>query len=351
MSWYQPFLYPFALTYSGITHLRNRLFELGVFKQTTAPLLTLIIGNLSVGGTGKTPMVEFLIKKLRDEHDIAVLSRGYGRKTSGYFQADASHGPNEIGDEPFQIYHRFAEKIPVYVGEDRIAAIKQIVASNKTVDVLLLDDAFQHRSLKGDLNILLTTFQKPFFDDYILPMGRLRESCKGAKRADFIIVTKTPAAVSEQKKQAYIQEISKYSKAPIFFSGLKYGKPRNVSNSNIKLGKQVILLSGIADDSQLYDYVKTNFHIIDRLKYPDHYSYKESDLKKIKELVVKHPEAVVLTTEKDAVKLKKLLSHKYLAEIPIFALPIQIAIADMDTEILFQHIEKLKTEKFKVGEI
>lgn len=185
-------LAPFTLLYQSITSIRNKLYDSGKWHSATFNLPVINVGNLNVGGSGKTPHIEYIIALLRSQYKIATLSRGYGRKTKGFLIASESSSVTEIGDEPAQIKDKFPDII-VSVGEDRLLAIPQLLRKYPDTDVILLDDAFQHRSVRPGLNILLTTFDKPFYEDHVLPLGRLRESPQGYKRADIIIVTKCPA--------------------------------------------------------------------------------------------------------------------------------------------------------------
>ncbi|PSL04942.1 tetraacyldisaccharide 4'-kinase [Cecembia rubra] len=331
MRWYDPLLYPFALLYGGVTALRNRLFDKGLKKSISFSVPTIVVGNLNVGGSGKTPMVELLIEYLKDDFQLATLSRGYGRKSRGFLIGEVHMGPDELGDEPFQIFSKYGKCLTVAVGEDRVKAISKIISLRPETNLILLDDAFQHRYVKGDINILLTTYQKPFFEDSILPLGTLREDPKGADRADLVIVTKTPAGVSEEVKNRYRETICKYTKGKIAFAGIRYGKPFPLFGESFEENKNVILVSGIANDRLLYQEVSKSYKVVERLSFGDHYYYKVSDVLRIQQLAKSRENCMVLTTEKDAAKLKNEAFQKYLSEIPIFVLPIQV---QLDSEIL-----------------
>lgn len=351
MRWYEPLLYPFAVIYDRITHYRNRMFETGKKKSISFLIPTIVVGNLNVGGSGKTPMVEFLIDLLIPHLKIATLSRGYGRKTKGFLLANSQLGPTEIGDEPFQIFEKFGKDVAVAVGEKRILAIPEIIYQKPETELILLDDAFQHRYVKGDYNILLTTFQKPFFKDRIIPLGTLRENMNGAKRADVIVVTKCPNELSEGDKKLYNDEINKITKVPVLFSGIEYGSPFPIFNQKFKLLKNIILVSGIANNDLFVSEVKGRFQVLETITFEDHHRYNETDLIKISSLVKRHQDCMVLTTEKDAVKLKNKSFYKYLAEIPIFALPIKIKLEEKDKAFLFKQITKTVKDKAYIREI
>ncbi|QDH79558.1 tetraacyldisaccharide 4'-kinase [Echinicola soli] len=341
---YHLLLYPFSFLYDGITRLRNRMFDRGVKKSVVFRIPTVVVGNLSMGGTGKTPMVEFLIRAFKDNYAVATLSRGYGRKTAGYLLADQSSGPAEIGDEPFQIYSKFGSEISVAVGEQRAEAIPQIIAGCPETELVILDDAFQHRYVKGDFNLLLTTFQRPFFTDHVVPMGMLRENRSGANRAHAVVVTKCPENLDEATKFQFVQKILGYAPkdCPVFFAGLEYGQPYNIRSNKEEPIQEVILLSGIANNSLLQKKVGETYELLETLEYSDHHHYTERDMGKISERfnIHKDKSPVLLTTEKDAVKLKADKLLRYLQEIPIFALPVQVKMEEEEKNTLLEHVTK-----------
>ncbi len=353
MRWYEPMLYPFAFLYDGATRFRNRMFDTGQKKSTVFSIPTLVVGNLSLGGTGKTPMIEFLIELLKDKYTLATLSRGYGRKSTGFMMAKETIGPNEVGDEPFQIFTKYGNEIAVAVGEERILAVPQIIISRPETGLILLDDAFQHRYIRADNYILLTTYQKPFFRDSILPLGTLRENPTGAKRADLIVVTKCPDHITEEEKAAFEAEIRKYAKpnCPIFFAGLKYGEPYPVFGEMNQVKNKTVLVSGIAGDNILKEEVGSRYELVEVLTFPDHHKYTLQDAKKIQGKINLHKDAVVLTTEKDAGKLKDPKFHEYLGEIPIFAIPIKVVFAPKEREFILNQINKIVKDKGYICEI
>lgn len=348
MPWYSVFLLPFSFLFRLITACRNFLYEREILKSFKSPIPTLVVGNLSVGGTGKTPMVEFLIKNLKSEVSLASLSRGYGRKTKGFIQATADSTADQLGDEPLQIFRKFGSEIPVFVGEDRVNALNQIREIADEIDLVILDDAFQHRKLSPDFKILLTPFSKPFFEDQLLPAGRLRESRQGAIRADLIVVTKCHENLSEQVKAEYGNQIAKYSsgKVPVYFSSIGYGKPYPVVGLAKEMNPSVILISGLADDRLFVEYCQRSFKVVEKFSFGDHHDYTLEDAQKFMQTINKFAseKPVLLTTEKDADKLKFLAKQGLLKEIPIFALPIQVVFAPHEQESLLRHIR----EKFNI---
>ncbi len=344
MPWYAYLLAPAAFLFHGITAVRNFLFDRGLIRSQKSPIPTLVVGNLSVGGTGKTPWVEFLVTKLRDEVKLGTLSRGYGRKTNGFLQVLPASLPAEVGDEPLQIYQQFKGEVPVFVGEDRVGATQKIQQIFPDLQLLILDDAFQHRKLNPDFRIVLTPYSSPFSKDYLLPMGRLRESRAGAKRADVIVVTKCPADLSQDEKIKLAGALAPYlnSEADLFFSSLTYGKPYQVSGPKQTDFTAVIALAGLANNEPFFTYCKQQFAVVDTFSFSDHYAYKPEDAGQILEVLGQEigQHAVLLTTEKDAVKLKSLAATEMWSKIPIFALPIQVALDPSQEVQLLQRLRK-----------
>jgi tetraacyldisaccharide 4'-kinase len=237
---------PIGLLYGAITSLRNFFFRVKILKKYQPPIFTLSVGNLQIGGTGKTPHVEYLIDLFKNE-EIAVLSRGYGRKTTGFLQANKNSTPQTIGDEPFQIYNKYADSVNVYACEDRPKGVLEIMKIRKPA-VILLDDAFQHQYISPHLNVLLTTYQQPFTQDEMLPFGRLREFKENANRADAIVVTKCPEEVDAKYKDFIISEIRDFidDDKPVFFSRFSYQNMIGYNSQVFDSNKEVVLISGIA---------------------------------------------------------------------------------------------------------
>lgn len=344
MPWYAVALFPFSILYRWITSVRNFLYDRGIWKSYSSPIPTLVVGNLSVGGTGKTPMVEFFVRHLSSEIPLATLSRGYGRKTKGFLQAKPSSSPSEIGDEPLQIYRKFEARIPVFVGEDRVNAVREIQRSNPSLKLILLDDAFQHRRLNPDIKVLLSPFSSPFFKDQLMPSGKLRESRFGARRADVIVVTKCPLDLTESEKSVYKNQISRYAgkDKPIYFASLNYGPPIAIIGKHFPENPSFFLVSGLADDRLFADYCQKKFNVAGRISFPDHQDYGVKEVKKIVQAIekVNSSNPLILTTEKDAEKLKSLAEQGYLKEIPIFALPIEVNMSPHEQESLLCIIRK-----------
>jgi len=349
MHFYDPLLYPFAVLYQAATGFRNKLFDTGTKKSTVFEVPVVVVGNLSLGGTGKTPMVEFLIRTLQGQVNLGVISRGYRRKSNGFVLADDSSTVDELGDESFQIFQKYGETVSVAVGEERALAIPMLLAERPTTNLVLLDDAFQHRYVKGDCYLLLTTFQNPFFRDRILPLGTLRESASGAQRADVVIVTKCPPGMSEDIKNEYRTKIRKFSRkdTPILFSAIKYETPVPVLSNGKRINETVIVVSGIASNEVMLDWVNHHYKVVEVLAFPDHHRYSVMDVEKIMETYRKFKDSQpsIITTEKDAVKLKADLFLPYWSEIPIFALPIAVDLSREDEAVIEKMVQQVIKEK------
>jgi tetraacyldisaccharide 4'-kinase len=321
MRFLTPLLYPFGVLYDVITRIRNRLYDTGRKPSAAFNLPMIGVGNLSTGGTGKTPMIEYLIHLFEGRYRIATLSRGYGRKTKGVRIAGQGDNASTIGDEPFQFYRKFHNKIVVAVGEERVFAVPQILQEHPAVNLILLDDAFQHRRIKPSFQILLTDYSHLFVNDYLLPAGRLREGRSGASRADAIVVTKCPSNISDEKMMEISSAIRKYSSKAVFFATVSYRNIQAVSHASPYRPENIVLVSGIAHPETLEKYVSKNHKLISHFAFRDHHHYREGELIHICETATK-ANAVVLTTEKDLVKMDLEIFRK--SSVPLFFLPIEI---------------------------
>ncbi len=348
-------LFPFAILYDGITRLRNKAYDSQKLRSISFESTLITVGNLTVGGTGKTPHVEYLIRLVQNKFKTATLSRGYGRKTKGVIIADKTATAQKIADEPMQFYLKYGNRITVAVGESRLLAIPEIVFHQPDNEVILLDDAFQHRAVLSDFQILLSDFHRPFYQDFVLPAGRLRESRSGAKRADMIIVSKCPENLEIKQKKEIQKHIEKYCRpnTPIFFTGIRYLTPVSFSENFQKISSKIILLTGIAQTKSLEEKLSENFEIIEHLRFPDHADYTPKRLKIIRQtfekLSYKHADLCILTTEKDFVKLKTPDLKEFWESFPFFYLPIEIYFLDNSNEfnklILNVILEKINLKK------
>lgn len=308
-------LFPFAILYGFITSIRNFLFDKGILKSYSFDVPIIAVGNLSVGGTGKTPQIEYLIRLLSPNYKIATLSRGYKRQSEGFVLADSTSNAAILGDEPFQFYTKF-NNIQVAVDADRKNGIEQLLSQANKPDIILLDDAFQHRKVKAGFYILLTSYGDLYSDDFMLPTGNLRESRNGSKRANVIIVTKCPATLSLDEQNRIKNKLQLDSRQELYFSYIDYD---DCIYSEDKIMKVIearnvnkLLLAGIAKPEPFFEYLQHEKE--ECLVYPDHHHFSEKDLLEIEN---KAQGKIIITTEKDFVRLKKSIPKEQLFYLPI----------------------------------
>lgn len=309
--WLRYLLLPFSLLYATGVFIRNLLYDLGIFTSLPYRTPTLCVGNLSVGGTGKTPMIEYLIRMLKG-HKTAVLSRGYKRKSRGFILAGPHNTVEDLGDEPFQLYQKFPN-ITVAVDADRRHGIAQLQHLAQP-DIILLDDAFQHRSVKPTLSILLTTYDCLFTKDWYLPTGTLRDEKRQAKRANIIIVTKSPATLSQTQQTAITHQLHPQPHQQVLFSHLTYkGDLKGTSNPRLTLAQlpkeKIALVTGIATPEPLVNHLNAMGIAFQHFNYPDHHNFTEQDVKRFKAF------PLVLTTEKDYTRLQGKIEPLHYIEI------------------------------------
>ena len=315
-------LFPFSLIYGLVTALRNYLYDVGYKKSISFDVPVISVGNLTVGGTGKTPMVEYLIRLLKDEYNLATLSRGYGRKTRGFRLARASDNAQTLGDEPFQFYMKFSPEVTVAVAEDRSVGISLVLAEEGS-KVILMDDAFQHRSVQADWSILLCDYNRPFYKDILLPAGRLRESRLGAKRANVIVVTKCPPDIDPCTRKVIEAMIRQYAgeSAPVYFTTFKYGFPAGEPPFIEQSKNPVVAFSGLAQNGVFQNHVAQNFDMKEFLSFPDHHAYSHQDIQKIEKALKSYRLACLLTTEKD---MARLIHNPIIKYWPLYVIPIEV---------------------------
>jgi tetraacyldisaccharide 4'-kinase len=334
-------LFPISLIYIVITSFRNWLFDVKIKREFRFSLPIINIGNLSMGGTGKTPHTEYLIRLLKNNHKLATLSRGFGRKEFGFKIADDESTSKQIGDEPLQFYKKFGKDITVAVESDRVKGVMDICYAKEETDLVLLDDAYQHRAINPGFNILLTDYNKPFFSDYVLPVGNLRELRKGKKRADVIVVTKCVDFESVDKGYL-IDKIRPNNGQKVYFSKVVYGliQPFNTEMSSLNNSSQnVILVTGIASPKPLFDHLHKTHDILEHCKFNDHYQFNEKDIDDIHNLLVKFADKkpIIITTEKDAMRLIGGSFESEILKQPWFYQTIEVEIdnkEEFDKEIL-----------------
>ncbi len=316
-------LLPFSILYGGILGIRNKLFDKKIWRSATFDFPLICIGNLSLGGTGKTPMVEYLVKMLQEKYQVATLSRGYKRKTKGFFIANENSKTSDIGDEPMQIYKKFPG-ITVAVDEERVMGIPKILNDKPGTEIIILDDAFQHRQVAAGFNILLTESDHLYTKDFLLPAGNLRDIKKSSERADIIVVTKCKPNLNEDGRKDLIKELNPLPKQKVFFTKIKYETPYHLFTKEkyiLQAGNHVLLVCGIANPKNLEEEVKPKVASVQMIRFNDHHVYDTMDLKKINDEFSKIESSlkIILTTEKDAPRLLKFENE--LKGLPIFVLP------------------------------
>ena len=333
MNW-RRFLLPFSGLYWIGTSVRNLFYNMGMMRSSSFKIPIINVGNLSVGGTGKSPHIMYLIDLLKDEKLIATLSRGYGRKTKGFLIANYSSKVYDIGDEPMQFFQRFKNRILIAVCEDRAFGAQKLI-DHYNAEAILLDDAYQHRGIKAGFNILLTDYNNPYYKDFLLPAGDLRESRSGVRRADIIIVTKCPDRISEEKHKEISKKIKLRSHQQLFFSKIVYdnkliGKLDNVEKSTWK-NLNVILVTGIAKTDVLVKFAEENFANVLHLEYPDHHNFSQSEIEYIYKRYEdtegrKRFDKIIMTTEKDYMRLME----ESMIKNDLYYIPISIDINDKE---------------------
>jgi len=318
-------LLPFALVYWFVITIRNWMYNKKILHSTSFALPLICIGNLSVGGTGKSPMVEYLVRLLKDKFKVATLSRGYKRRTKGYALANETSDALDIGDEPMQFHIKFPD-VPVAVGEERLDAIPQLLHDRPETQVIILDDAFQHRAIKAGLNILLTDYNNLFTRDFYLPTGDLRDLKSEYKRAEIIIVTKCNPDLSDIEKQNLVKEINPGPGQSVFFTAIQYGQPYHIltrSGFSFTNNTEVLLVSGIANPRPLKLMLEKYSKAYHMLQYPDHRIFTIDDLKEIRKkfMAMDAVDKIILTTEKDAVRLVKFNTE--ITGLPLYIIPVR----------------------------
>lgn len=323
-------LFPLTIWYAVAIGIRNLFFRTGVFKQERHVIPTICVGNLSTGGTGKTPHVEYLIRLLGDKVNLAVLSRGYGRKTNGFILANQSATAQTIGDEPLQYYKKF-KNIRIAVCESRNEGVEKLQQLPNPPEVIILDDAFQHKSIVPSFKILLTEYAKPFYKDCILPFGNLREFRSASHTADIVVVTKCPKTLTASEKQRISNKVNARSGQKVLFSSIQYGNPVALTDFVFSDFDQLLIVTGIANPQPLYDFFEQDYPT-ERMVFPDHHTYSEKDILNIRKRFeeVSSLKKAIITTEKDAMRLNGILEFKLLNNIPIFYIPIEVYFPDSE---------------------
>lgn len=345
-------LFPFSMLYGIITMLRNKLYDWQIIKSYSPHIISICLGNLNTGGTGKTPHTEYLIRLLQKKYNLAVLSRGYGRKTKGYRLISDMDTAQTTGDEPLQYFKKFPD-IKVAVCEKRHIGITNLLNKFPELKLILLDDAYQHRKVNPSIRILLTEYASPYFTDFVLPAGNLREYRCNYKKADIIVVTKTPHHISDTDKEKFIHKINPLRNQTIFFSSYTYQKAYNLENNPIEFPKNaaIMLLTGIANPKPLYQYLSYKLNIHETLYFNDHHAFTYNDLIKINAIFnkISSKPKYIITTEKDYIRLLQLKKDIEQLQLPICYIPIEVSFQlenkrDFDANLLALINKKLNNK-------
>ncbi len=318
-------LFPIGFIYAFIIYLRNFLYDRRILKSIEFDVPVISVGNIRVGGTGKTPLTEYIAALISGKYKACLLSRGYGRVTDGFRMVSEGDSFLTVGDEPVQLFRKFGNSLSVAVGEDRLLAIPEILSEMNERAVIILDDAFQHRSVKPSMNIILTTWASPFYKDYIMPYGFLRESRNSALRADCIVISKCPPGISITEMEDIKNSVRRYAPGKdIFFGYIEYDNPVHFAGPGTHPGNHLVLVTGIADPGPLISHVSKKFNVSKHLKFGDHHIFNKRDCLLVKSEfeAIKSPDKSVLMTEKDMVRFSmenfdELLNHVSMFYIPI----------------------------------
>ncbi|MGQ9846152.1 MAG: tetraacyldisaccharide 4'-kinase [Bacteroidales bacterium] len=327
-------LYPLSWIYAFVVGIRHLFYNLGIFSSKEFDLPILCVGNITVGGTGKTPHVEAIVRILKEHYNVAVLSRGYKRKSKGYKEVFVDSKVIEVGDEPLQIKQKFPD-ITVAVSENRRKGIQTLMKKNDPkIDVIILDDGYQHLAVKAGIYILLVDFNNPIYEDKMLPYGTLRESIHHKSKAHMVIVTNTPTELKPIERRIIQKKLELFPYQYLFFSYVKYKSPvvvfpeyQSVIKYNFSKFKYVVLLvTGIANPKPLHDNIKRFASDIIEITFPDHYYFKSKDIRTIVDTFnsIREEKKIIITTEKDSIRLREAPNNELLFDLPIFYIPIEI---------------------------
>ncbi len=318
-------LIPLSIIYGFIIWLRNKLFDKNILRSASFNFPVICVGNLAVGGTGKTPMTEYLIRLLEQNYIVATLSRGYKRKTKGFAIAEENTTAIDIGDEPMQLHKKFPN-VTIAVAEERVVGIPQLLHAKPKTEVIILDDAFQHREVRAGLNIILTDYQNLYTRDFILPAGDLRDAKSSSKRAHIIIVTKCKSHLNDEEKEKIINELKPLPDQKIYFTKIEYSSPYHLFTKETKFLEpetNVLLVCGIANPKPLQEILTSYSASYELLFFKDHHIFTIDDLQEIKNQFskIESQNKIILTTEKDGVRLAKYESE--LKQLPIYIIPMR----------------------------
>jgi tetraacyldisaccharide 4'-kinase len=346
--------FPFAVIYGIITSLRNLLYDWKFLKSKSVDVHTICVGNLAVGGTGKTPHVEYLINILQNDFKIAILSRGYKRKTSGFIQATNTSTAFDIGDEPLQ-YKTKNPQLEVCVDANRVNGIKKILEFPEPPKVVILDDAFQHRALNCELKIVISEYNNLYLNDCMMPAGYLRESKKGIERADIIIISKTPDKTTAIDIRNVIKDLKPLAHQQLFFTWLKYGELKGFQNPADTIDTlddlfryRIVAFTGIGNPKPMITYLKEYASDVIHIQFPDHHSFTIQDIADVRAQLdaIEGGNKIVVTTEKDAMRLRGTDLQDIANTLPLYVLPIEVDFKDKTQEFNDTIINYVRTNKF-----
>lgn len=331
--------YPLSILYGFVVSIRNFFYNSGIFSTKEYNLPIISVGNITVGGTGKTPHTEYLIKILQDNFKFTVLSRGYKRKSKGFVRADINSTSEQIGDEPLQIKQKF-KKVDVVVCNSRVKGINRILKEDveKEVDIILLDDAFQHRAVKPGISILLMDYNRPIYEDHMLPYGDLREKTFERYRANIVIVTKTPVNIKPIEKRLIEKNLNLFPYQSLYYSTIKHADPINIFNQEYHIDLtdefEVVLITGIANPEQLIKHITKKTKINKHFEYPDHHTFTTKDYDNVIKYFknIDNKKAIIITSEKDKMRILDYKNIETLKELPIFYIPIEVEFFDEDRD-------------------
>ena len=353
-------LFPLTMWYAVGVWFRNLLFNLGIKRQVAPNITTIGVGNLCTGGAGKTPHVEYLLEFLSKQYPTALLSRGYHRKSHGFILDDGTHNASRLGDEPAMVAAKFPN-VQVAVCEKRVVGVEKLKQQSQPPKVVVLDDSYQHRYIKPTINILLTEYDNPYYNDHILPFGNLREGRRGRYRANIVVVTKSPQSLNPIDKHNMVSRLNLKPFQKVFFSYIYYCDPLPLMGSvplPLQTIEAVLLVTGIANPEPMRQYVSTLCEVT-TLRFADHHRFTSADIRRIRRAYVQMPNArkLILTTEKDAARLREFVGKEIMSGLPIYYLPIEVRLhpsGDMSFDqtvqtivhdnILFQ--ERMSNAKF-----
>ncbi len=328
---------PLALLYGIGVASRNALYQIGFLKGTRFNIPVISVGNLTMGGAGKTPHVEYLAGWLSQYIDVSILSRGYKRKTRGFLSVTIHHQVEEVGDEVIQYRRKFPE-VGIYVSESRVLGIPKIIASRPQTQTILLDDGYQHRAVTPALNILLTEYDKPFTKDQLLPIGRLREWRRGYQRANVIIISKCPSDLTTDQRAALVRSIKPKAHQRLFFSRYLYGQPYHMFYPSMKAtlhqNQEILVISGIARTNYLLQYLEEKVAVVKSVEYEDHHFFTNYEVAQLKKQfdALSGSQKIIITTQKDATRLERHRVYIHQEKLPIYVLPVYVTFDDEESE-------------------